>query len=94
MSQLNVTGASLKETAKKYHITSWTPYTCSVCDYPVKYRFQGGYPEVVHDPGCHCTEEVFRQRFENSDWDQVADFINKQTDLELIKQIIKFWHLT
>jgi len=93
MAELNVTGAQLKQLAYQRRITSWTADECSVCEYPVRYLFQNGDPEVQHDPGCKCTDEVLRQRYHRSTWDQVADYINNQTDLEKIKEIKKFWGL-
>ena len=78
---MEVTGKQLKEIAYIRRITSWTCDHCSVCDYPIKYVFQGSYPEVIFDPGCTCTIEVAKlDRYDHSSWDEVAALINKITD--------------
>lgn len=91
--QLQVTPEQLKKLAYEHKITSWTCDSCAACDYPIRYRFQNGYPEVEFDPGCKCTDEVLRQRYQHSSWEEVAAFINMQSDLEKIKEIKKFWKL-
>jgi len=91
---MEVTGKQLKEIAYIRRITSWTCDHCSVCDYPIKYVFQGSYPEVIFDPGCTCTIEVAKlDRYDHSSWDEVAAFINMQSDSEKVKEIVKFWAL-
>ena len=90
---MNVTGAELKKIAYEKRITSWTAFECPTCDYPIKFKFNGEYPEVQHDPGCLCTEDVFRQRYESSSWEALADYINSILDIEILKKTKKFWNL-
>ena len=89
-----ITGQQLKEIAYKRRITSWTADHCAVCDYPIKYIFQGSYPEVLVDLGCTCTIEVAKlNRYEHASWEELAAFINMQTDEDMVKRINKFWGL-
>lgn len=93
MERIKITGEELKQIAYQRRIAAWTADHCPVCDYPMKYRFQRGYPEVEFDAGCTCTEEVHRQRYVNATWEEVAAFITMQTDKEKIEEIKKFWYL-
>ena len=91
---MKITGEQLKESAYRKRITSWSPFECSVCDYPIRYRFNATDPEVQHDPGCHCSDiETYREKFNRSSWEQLADYINSVTDIEIIKEIKTFWEI-
>lgn len=89
---LNVTPELLIEKAKEHHITRWTCDRCSVCDYPMVYYFQSE-KEIYFDPGCHCTNETHRERFQKATWKEIAIFINMQSNEERIKEIKEFWKL-
>lgn len=93
MTDLNVTPEQLKVIAYERKITSWTAYTCATCDYPIKYRFSSEHPEVLHDPGCTCSDETTRNRYIPSSYEQLALYINSITDLELVKQTKEFWKI-
>jgi len=90
--QLEVTAKQLRRIAYERKITRWTADHCPVCDYPYVYLFDS--EGVQHDPGCSCTDETARVRWNKSSWEEVADYINKQIDVEQIRLIKKFWYLS
>ncbi len=84
-----VTIEHLIKTAKEKHITKWSIEPCAVCDYPIHYLIRSE-TEVLFDCGCHCSDvETMRTKYAKSSWQDIADEINKNNNLETKK----FWNL-
>ena len=83
------TSDDFRNQAIKYNITKWTIRNCSICNFPIGYYFFR-YPEyeVVFDGGCGCTS---LSNLRPATWQDVADYYNKQTNLEYIKELNLFW---
>jgi hypothetical protein len=87
-----ITGEQLRQKAIEHKITKWTIEECSVCEYPIHYIFDT--ENVSYDGGCNCSDfETYRPKYQRSSWNDVAIYINMQTDPNKIKKIKEFWRL-
>ena len=78
--------------AIKHNLTKWTVEECAVCEYPIHFMLHKDH--VLFDGGCTCSDlEVIRTRYAKLSYNELADYIEKTTDVEKLKKIKQFWNL-
>lgn len=73
-----------------YHLKpkKWIVHHCSFCNYPCGYIFCDNNEYVGYDRGCYCTN---RTNIREVSWNNLSDFYNKQTNVDVIKKMDEFW---
>lgn len=87
---MSVTGAELERQAVEHAISEWRLHECSGCGYRVGYLFGEGI--VAFDSGCWCSAYGVSDPSPRT-WDDVAGYINMQTNEDVIARYREFWHL-
>lgn len=80
------TAEDFKQKVKEKGITKWFIHSCSFCNYPCGFLFkQDG--TAWYDAGCDCS----RQPPSPSNFDEVAELYNMQSNPEFIQTMDEFW---
>ncbi len=69
-----VTAEQVKRAVAEHFVTRWNLHRCSICSYPVNYRFREG--AVYFDPGCYCVS--YQAPLEQRSYEEVARTLNMQ----------------
>lgn len=80
------TPSEFKFAARVHNIDHWELHNCTFCGYRCGFIFVN--EKVYYDHGCYCS---VKQKLRNSDWAEVADWFNIQTNETVLKNFNKFW---
>lgn len=82
------TAQQMQKAAIENNINDWKIYNCSICDYLCGFIFDINKEFVIYDNGCNCTGRYFER---SSQWDEVADFYNIQSNTKVIAKMNEYW---
>lgn len=78
-----VTAEEVKESVLSNKVIRIDHHTCALCNAWTHYSIFDG--ELFFDPSCNCTGDMPIER----SWENLADFINSQTDAQTQQRILK-----
>ena len=86
----NVTGQQIRDVSVVAGVTYVPHHTCGVCNAMTSYKIKDG--NLYFDSSCYCTSEhySFYHSQKSCDWEEAAEWINRQDD-ETIKEKIMKW---
>lgn len=86
-----VTADEIRESVVKNNIDCFPIHCCAICGEWVGYRFfRWPNQEVVFDSSCFC---VSYENVQPRSWEDVADYINMQSNEEYAKECMEYLKL-
>lgn len=83
----HITAEQIESAVKLRGIIAWAIRNCSICSWPIGYKFhQGG---VFFDSNCACSDLYSQPDVRN--YQDVADTINAQTNQTEVNSMLDFW---